>query len=107
MGDRVQRGNGNCLRAVTSWLKIARIAIIAKIVKIPDFSAGYNAAKLSLQGGNLSGTLAALQLLAAFFLAILGLGMVFRRDASVIGAFLAALGLSFLALLRINLRRHN
>lgn len=53
----------------------------------------------------MSGTLAALQLLAAFFLSILGLGMVFRGDASVIGSFFAALGISFLTLLWINLRK--
>lgn len=49
----------------------------------------------------------ALQLLAAFFLAILGLAMAFRgNDGALwfIGAFLAAMGLSFLALLAIKLR---
>ena len=53
------------------------------------------------------GTFAALQLLAAFFLALLGLGMVFRAadsGALFIGALLGAMGLSFLTLLAINLR---
>jgi hypothetical protein len=50
---------------------------------------------------------AALQLLAAFFLAILGLAMAFRGDSAGIwlGSLLAALGLSFLSLLAINLRK--
>jgi hypothetical protein len=53
------------------------------------------------------GMFAALQLLAAFFLAILGLAMAFRGDASGIwlGSLLAAMGLSFLCLLAINLRK--
>jgi hypothetical protein len=56
----------------------------------------------------LRGTLQALQLLAAFFLAILGLAMAFRSADSfalLIGSALGAMGLSFLALLGINLFR--
>lgn len=54
------------------------------------------------------GLLVALQLLAAFFLAILGLAMAFRAvnsGALFLGAFLAAMGLSFLALLWVNLAK--
>lgn len=54
------------------------------------------------------GTFAALQLFAAFFLVIFGLATAFRGDlggALVIGAFLAALGFSFLALLALHLRK--
>jgi len=48
-----------------------------------------------------------LQLLAAFFLSILGLAMAFRAGdggALWLGALLAAMGLSFLSLVAINLR---
>lgn len=54
------------------------------------------------------GFLAALQLLAAFFLAIFGLALAFRggdQGAMFIGAMLGALGLSFLALLWINAKK--
>jgi hypothetical protein len=56
------------------------------------------------------GTFAALQLLAAFFMAILGLAMAFRSadsGALFLGSLLGAMGLSFLALLAINLRKMN
>jgi hypothetical protein len=54
------------------------------------------------------GTFAALQLLAAFFLSIFGLAMAFRSadtGALLVGSLLGAMGLSFLALLWINLGR--
>jgi len=55
------------------------------------------------------GFFAALQLFAAFFLTILGLALAFRSDADqkpmVPGAFLGGIGLTFLVLLAINLRR--
>jgi hypothetical protein len=60
------------------------------------------------QEARMRGTFAALQLLAAFFMAILGLAMAFRSadtGALLIGALLAAMGLSFLTLLAINLRK--
>jgi hypothetical protein len=53
---------------------------------------------------SLSGIFSALQLFAAFFLSILGLAMTFGR-ANYFGAFLASLGLTFLALLAINIRK--
>jgi hypothetical protein len=52
----------------------------------------------------LTGIFAAIQLFAAFFLSILGLAMTFGR-ADFLGAFLASLGLTFLALLAINIRK--
>ena len=53
------------------------------------------------------GIFAALQLFAAFFLTLLGIGLVLgRADAGVfLGSLLAATGLTFLALLVVNLRR--
>jgi hypothetical protein len=53
------------------------------------------------------GMLSALQLVTAFFLTILGLAMAFRGDGTGIwlGSVLGAMGLSFLTLLAINLRR--
>jgi hypothetical protein len=53
---------------------------------------------------SLTGIFAALQLFAAFFLSILSLAMAFGR-ADFLGAFLASLGLTFLTLLAINLKR--
>lgn len=56
------------------------------------------------------GFLAALQLIVAFFFAILGCAMAFRSangDALLIGSFLAAMGLSFLALLWINIAKRS
>ena len=52
----------------------------------------------------LRGIFAALQLFAAFFLSVLGLAMIFGH-ANYFGAFLASLGLTFLALLAINIRK--
>jgi hypothetical protein len=53
------------------------------------------------------GIFAALQLFAAFFLTLLGTGLVFGRyDGGVfLGSLLAATGLTFLALLAVNLRK--
>jgi len=56
----------------------------------------------------LRGIFSALQLFAAFFLAIFGLAMAFRyadTAAMLIGAFLGGMGLTFLALLAVNLRK--
>jgi len=56
----------------------------------------------------LRGIFSALQLFAAFFLAIFGLAMAFRSAdtaAMLIGAFLGGMGLTFLALLAVNLRK--
>ena len=56
------------------------------------------------------GTFAALQLLVAFFLAILGLAMAFRASdtgALLIGSLLGAMGLSLLGLMGINMRKAN
>ena len=55
------------------------------------------------------GIFAALQLLAAFFLAILGLAMAFRSADAValyLGSLLGAMGLSFLALIAINVYKN-
>jgi len=52
---------------------------------------------------SLTGIFASLQLFAAFFLSILGLAMTFGRP-DFLGAFLAALGLTFLTLLAINIK---
>ena len=55
------------------------------------------------------GTFAALQLFAAFFLSILGLAMAFRSNSDqgpiFVGAFLGGTGLTFLALLAVNIRK--
>jgi hypothetical protein len=55
------------------------------------------------------GFFSALQLFAAFFLAILGVAMAFRGmtdyGAMALGAFLGAIGMTFLALLAVNLRK--
>lgn len=51
--------------------------------------------------------MAALQLIGAFFLAIFGLALAFKGvtgGALFVGAVIAAVGLSFLALLAINVR---
>jgi hypothetical protein len=51
--------------------------------------------------------MAALQLIGAFFLTIFGLGLAFKGatgGALFVGALIAAVGLSFLALLAINVR---
>jgi len=51
---------------------------------------------------------AVLQLFAAVFLSILGLAMAFRTNDSgsmTVGAFLGAIGITFLALLFVNVRR--
>jgi len=56
----------------------------------------------------LRGIFSALQLFAAFFLAIFGLAMAFRSAdtaAMLIGAFLGGMGLTFLALLAVTLRK--
>ena len=87
--------------------RYARIARIAD----PGFAAecevrvGYNAAVKWRTF--MRGMLVALQLLAAFFLTILGLAMAFRAVGTAIwlGSLLAAMGLSFLSLLAINLRK--
>jgi hypothetical protein len=53
-------------------------------------------------------TMAALQLLAAFFVAILGLALAFRAGdggAMLLGAFLGALGLSFITLFVFNIKK--
>ncbi|HEY1938755.1 MAG TPA: hypothetical protein VGJ33_12535 [Candidatus Angelobacter sp.] len=55
------------------------------------------------------GTFAALQLFAAFFLAIFGLALAFNSNSAqgpiLVGAALAAVGLMFLALLAVNIRK--
>jgi hypothetical protein len=70
---------------------------------------GYNASPLILFAeASMRGFLSALQLLVAFFFTILGCAMAFRSGdggALLIGSFMAAMGLSFLALLWINLAR--
>lgn len=53
------------------------------------------------------GIMAALQLIGAFFLAIFGLALAFKGatgGALFVGALIAAVGLSFLALLAVNVR---
>ena len=67
----------------------------------------YNASIVLSLEAHLRGIMSALQLLAAFFLSILGLAMAFRGDgiALWLGSLLGAMGLSYLALLAINLRR--
>lgn len=55
------------------------------------------------------GIFAALQLMGAFFLSILGLAMAFRAvdsRALYLGALLGAIGLSFLAMLRFNIEKN-
>ena len=69
---------------------------------------GYNASISRSVEAHVRGILAALQLFAAFFLAILGLAMAFRSvdyGAMLVGAFLGGTGLTFLALLAVNLRK--
>lgn len=55
------------------------------------------------------GTFAALQLFGAFFLAIFGLALAFRSGSDpgpmFFGAVLGGIGLTFLALLAVNLRK--
>jgi hypothetical protein len=54
------------------------------------------------------GIFAALQLMGAFFLAILGIVMAFHavdNRALYLGALLGAIGLSFLAMLRFNIEK--
>ncbi|MGZ4829910.1 MAG: hypothetical protein ACXV78_09725 [Candidatus Angelobacter sp.] len=55
------------------------------------------------------GILAALQLFGSFFLAIFGLALAFHSGSDpgpmFVGAFLAGIGLTFLALLAVNLRK--
>ena len=56
----------------------------------------------------MQGTFAALQLFAAFFLCLYGLGTSFAsHDASerAVGAFLGAIGLTFLALVAVNVKK--
>ena len=56
----------------------------------------------------MQGTFAALQLFAAFFLSLWGLATTFgSHDASerAVGAFLGAIGLTFLALVAVNLKK--
>ena len=55
------------------------------------------------------GILTALQLFAAFFLAILGLALAFRsgwdQGPMLVGACLGGIGLTFLTLLAVNVRK--
>jgi hypothetical protein len=59
-------------------------------------------------GGSVRNIFAALQVFAALFATILGLAMVFKstlNGVEFVGAFLAALGLTFLFLLAVNLKK--
>lgn len=55
------------------------------------------------------GIFAAMQLMGAFFLSILGLALAFRAvdsRALYLGSLLGAIGLSFLAMLRFNIEKN-
>jgi hypothetical protein len=59
-------------------------------------------------GGSVRNVFAALQVFAALFATLLGLAMILKstlNGVEFVGAFLAAIGLTFLILLGINLKK--